>query len=51
MTIPFDNKFGGIKEVVTTAPGATRYFNLSGVEVDRNYRGIVISAEGNKLLK
>lgn len=53
VVIPFEYDTSGVKDISADkgANSKVRYFNIFGVEVDENYRGIVITSDGRKLIR
>lgn len=41
----------GIIEAEESAGSATGYFNILGIEVDKSYRGLVITSDGRKIIR
>lgn len=49
LEVAFDYDSAGIGSVTASAPGTcVKYYNVSGVEVDENYRGLVIASDGSR---
>lgn len=53
MIIPFEYKTSGIESIMPDSPTArkVKVFNLSGVEVDENYKGMVITSNGRRIVR
>lgn len=51
--IPFEYRSSGIENVMSEAPLSknVRFFNLLGVEVDENYKGLIITSDGHKFIR
>lgn len=53
MFIPFEYQTSGIENVVAapSLSGNVQFFNLLGVEVDENYKGLIITSDGHKFIR
>lgn len=53
LVIPFEYKSSGIENVEADSSRSKniRFYNLMGVEVDENYKGLVITSDGHKIIR
>ena len=53
LEIPFEYKSSGIENVEADSSLSKniRFYNLMGVEVDENYKGLVITSDGHKIIR